>query len=252
MPCGCVLLTFALSLDIIRGQSTDPIFLRKEEKMGIVDIVLIVVWIGIVIFNFSRGFIKALKPFRKWLAFLIAISFCGAVFELLITAPLVCTVRESIYNALYDTFSGSLSGLEELTSNAALEAMDIPVLSLFLPDLAASVESSISGGAEAVTAAAADTATGALVNIAVRAVAFLLLFLISFIVLSLVLKLLDVVAGILLGGALNRIIGGLLGVISGYVIVWLLSLIAACFVNGKFIDWMVYNTFLSGLFGLTA
>lgn len=220
--------------------------------MGIVDIVLIALWIGIVVFYFSRGFIKALKPFKKWLAFLIAISFCGSVFELLITTSPVCTVHDGIYNGLYNSFSESLNGLEELTESAALDVMEIPVLSLLLPDLTASVEGSISGGADAVAAAAAETAADALVNIVVRSVAFLLLFLIAFIAFTLILKLLDVVANILFGGIINHIIGGLLGVISGYVMVWIVSLIAVCFVDGTFIDWMVYDTFLSGLFGLTA
>lgn len=224
-----------------------------------IDIALIAILAGIIIFNLIRGFIKSLYPFRKWAALVIAWMVKAPVAQYIMGFFNVEGLKKNMYDRAYsmwgDVINQAANTAPEATAPEAYSGI-FGFLENLLPGIkelcAQAVQDGVSDVAHTVSVFISENVTAFIF----QAAAFIGTFILLFIALSIVLKIVDVICsrkGIL--GGINRLLGGIVGLVSGFIIVWGISVIIYLVLpdvigGSQFGLWMAKSFFLSKFFGI--
>lgn len=230
----------------------------KEENIleigAYIDIALIAIWVIMILVYFFKGFFNALKPFRKWVALIVACFTSGSVAAVLAPLLPLSGLRASLYDSFYDMWSsaiGELGSVEGVTADG-LNGIFGAFSKLFsgITDACLGAD----GGELAAVAAgyAADKTLGAIVS----AISFVAVFLAVFILYTIALKLVNALCKAPVLGFLNRLAGGIFGAVAGYFTLWLIGFILVTFLphllegGYGFTMWVYGGAFSSYLLGL--
>ena len=223
------------------------------------DIALIVIFAGIVIFNFVRGFVKALAPFKKWAALAIAWMIKTPVAQFISTFIDVEAMKASIYERAFtiwseelgtnvgDTVAGEITASAGDMANGFLEK----ILVGLRDSLGQSIQQGADNAAHDVSLFVADSLTNIILSVA----AFIAGFFALMILFTITLKIIDGICKNNILGTINRICGGVLGLIVGILTVWLVAIGARLLIpevvdSSKFGLWMIKDFLLSKFFGI--
>ncbi len=229
--------------------------------MGLyIDIALIAIFAGIIIFNFIRGFIKALYPFRKWAALAIAWMVNAPVAQSISGFFNLEALEQNIYDRSYAMWGGLINSVAGSTSLDATAPETYNGIFGFLGNILPGIQELC---ANAVRDGVTDVAHTASVFVAenlticiLQGVAVIGMAIILFLVLTIALKIIEAICkrkGVL--GGINRVLGGFIGLISGAILVWgiavIVYLVMPEFLEGtQFATWMAKSFFLSKFFGI--
>ena len=229
--------------------------------MGLyIDIALIAIFAGIIIFNFIRGFIKALYPFRKWAALAIAWMVKAPVADYISQFFNLDGLRQNIYDrsyAMWGDLINSVVGSTALDATAPETYNGIfGFLGNILPGIQELCANAVKDGITDVAHTASTFVAENLTICILQGIAVIGMAIVLFLVLTVVLKIVEAFCkkkGVL--GGINRVLGAVVGLISGSIVVWgvavLVYLVMPEFLEGtQFATWMAKSFFLSKFFGI--
>ena len=228
--------------------------------MGLyLDIALIAIFAGIVIFNFIRGFIKALAPFKKWAAIAIAWMIKTPVSQVIGSFIDVEALKKSIYDRAYSVWNDEVSGNigETVTGELATGAENMAngFLEKIMAGLRDAIGQSIQEGAANAAHDVSVFVSENLTNIILQGAAFVAGFVVLMLLFTITLKLVDGICKNNILGVINRICGGVLGLVIGILAVWIVAICARLLLpelvdTSSFGLWMIKDFFLSKFFGI--
>ena len=229
----------------------------------VVDIVLIATIIGIVGFYAIRGFVWALKPFRKWAAIALAWCLKSPVATLLGKFMPFESWRNTMEENSYAAWSAEITkAVDSVNSESVSEETFDGVGGLFgffdslFGELKAKCVEAVKEGAldvaDSVSKFFADTA----ISVISQTIAFVILFIALMLIFVLVTILIEQVCEDSIIGTLNHVLGGTMGLIVAFVAVWIVSLVIVGILpfmvenGGGFTRWMHDKFLLSQMFGI--
>lgn len=222
-----------------------------------IDVALIALWAVIILVYFFKGFFNALKPFRKWVALLVAYFTCGSVAVMIAPLLPLGQLRTSVYDTFYGMWSsaiGELGGAENITADTLNTIFGL--FSRLFPGITDTALGSGYGSGEELASAAAGFAADKAVNAVATVISFLIVFLAVFILYTLVLRIVNRLCKTPVLNFFNRLAGGIFGAISGYCTLWIISFVIVTFLpdllegSRGFTEWVCGGAFSSYLVGL--
>lgn len=221
------------------------------------DIGLIAILLTIVIINFSRGILKALKRFKKWAALAIAWMLKAPFAELLSNFINLDGFKSSIYERAYSMWGSEINQVATSGEAGAAEAYDgiFGFLGNILSGISDLCVQAVNSGIDDVAHTVSVFISENLTNFVFQAIAFVGCFIVVYLLLSLVLSIVNSICKKTILGGVNHLLGGALGIISGLLIVWGISLIAFLILpdvagTSSFALWLKQSFFLSRFFGI--
>ena len=221
------------------------------------DIALIVIFAFVFIFNLARGFIKALKPFKKWAALVIAWMLKTPIANFVGKVATLQGIKKDIYDRAYSMWGDKINSVATSENGAATEAYEgiFGFLENLLSGLRDVCVQAVTEGISDVAHTVSVFVSESITHFILQAIAFIGGFIILYIVFSIGLKVVDVLCDKTALGSINRLFGGVLGVVCGFIIVWVISLVAFLAIPdfvGKTVvaNWLAKSFFLSSFFGI--
>ena len=229
--------------------------------MGLyIDIALIAIFAGIIIFNFIRGFIKALYPFRKWAALAIAWMVKAPVADAISGFFNLEALKQNIYDRSYAMWGDLINNVAGSTAMDATAPETYNGIFGFLGNILPGIQelcaNAVRDGITDVAHTASVFVSENLTICILQGVAVIGMAIILFFALTIALKIIEAICkkkGVL--GGINRVLGGIVGLFSGMIVVWGVSVIVYLimpeFLEGtQFATWMAKSFFLSKFFGI--
>ena len=216
-----------------------------------IDIALAAIVVISIIYNLIRGFVKALRPFRKVLALVLAWTLKTPAAVLVREWLPVDSWEKSIYKSVYGKFGDKVN--EVAGSSGAVSAESYNGIFGWFENIFSEIKEvcaqAVSDGVADVADTVADFIASNSVTLIAKALAFIGLFVIFrvlFFILGTILE--KLCSGKNIIGYVNRGVGALMGAFVGLLIAWgisfLIGLVSPEFVEQTvFVNWL-YNDFL--------
>ena len=224
-----------------------------------VDIALIVTIIGLVGFYAFRGFVRALRPFRKWGAIAVAWSFkapfAGVLGKIMPFTEWRSSMEENAYAAWKDSIEKVMSSGEPVTEESFDKTFGIfdTLFAGLKEKCMEALHEGAMGVADTVSKFFADQA----ISLISQAIAFVVLFFGCMLLFTVALFIVERVCDGTIIGTVNHLVGGVLGLIVGITVAWVASLLIVNVFpglvaeGGSFTHWMQGEFILSRMLGIT-
>ena len=232
------------------------------------DIILVLIVVATVLINYRRGMLKILKPFKFISSVVIAMNFKMSslvqkiVGNFISTEQFKATVNERV-NAMWGDKINSAAGAEIVNEHERFAGIFGPFNSLF-GDIQSYCQTAFMEGTENLVEQVSSYATNAIIVFLQNAIGFVLVFLACMILLSVAMFVLQLLFSKGILKILNQILGGIAGLLFGFVIAWIASILIVNFgpimmksdvgtITGGFlgiVKWFHDSFILSQLFGI--
>jgi len=221
------------------------------------DIALLLILVGIIIFNLVRGFVKAIYPFKKWAALALAWMLKAPVAQYISGFFNVEGFKKNMYDRAYAMWGDVINSAASSAEATAPESYSgiFGFLENILPEIRQLCANAVKDGVTDVAHTVSVFISENITAFVFQAAAFVGLFILLWLGLSIVLKIVDVICSKTILGGVNRLLGGVVGALSGLIIVWGISVIVflvtpETVAGTQFMQWMAKSFFLSKFFGV--